>query len=150
MSHKQAIIDTGNAHYQGLKLFPGFVERFNKVIEEKRYGKIVRLNATADFLRFNFAGHAVSVHLETVAGSEDSQARAFLAVYLTSPEMAAQHLLAGIPFDENGNTLIAPHSQPDGGSIAGDDEAFDAVVERILHAILRYSEMRNPKIHWGA
>jgi len=150
MSHKQAIIDTGNTHYQGLKLFPGFVERFNKVIEEKRYGKIVRLNATADFLRFNYAGHAVSVHLETVAGSEDSQARAFLAIYLTSPEMTAQHLLAGIPFDEEGNTLVAPHGQPDGGSIAGNDEAFDTVIERILHGILRYSEMRNPKIHWGA
>ena len=112
MSYKQAIIDTGNTHYQGLKLFPAFIDHFNKVIEDKRYGKIVRLNATADFLRFNYAGHAVSVHLETIAGSEDSKARAFLAVYLTSPEMTAQHLLAGIPFDENGKTLVAPHGQP--------------------------------------
>ena len=150
MSHKQAIIDTGNTHYQKLKLFPAFIEHFNKSIEDKRYGKIVLLNATADFLRFNYAGHAVSVHLETIAGSEDSQARAFLAVYLTSPEMTAQHLLAGIPFNEEGKTLVAPHGQPDGGSIAGSEPEFDTVLERILHAILRYSEMRNPKIHWSA
>jgi hypothetical protein len=150
MSHKQAIIDTGNAHYQGLRLFPAFIDHFKKGIEDKRYGKIVLLNATADFLRFNYAGHAISVHLETIAGSEDSQARAFLAVYLTSPEMTAQHLLAGIPFNEEGKTLVAPHGQPDGGSITGSEQEFDTVLERILHAILRYSEMRNPKIHWSA
>ena len=149
MSHKQEIIDTGNTHFEALKLFPAFVAHFNKVMEEGRYGKIVRLNATTDFLRFNYAGYAVAVHLETIAGSEDSKARAFLAIYLTSPEMTAQHLLGGIPFDETGQTLVAPHGQPDGGAIAGDDEAFDIAFERILHAILRYSEMRNPKIHWS-
>lgn len=149
MSYKQEIIDTGNTHYKGLKLFPRFVEHFNKLIEERRYGKIVRLSATADFFRFNYAGYAVSVHLETIAGSDDSKARAFLAIYLTNPEMTAQQLLAGIPFDDEGHTLVAPHGQTDGGAIAGDDEAFNIVAERILHTIVRHSEMRNPKIHWN-